>query len=199
MSEIIKPEKINKLLEKYCSGCDQTKPRSEFHKNGKSVMPTCKICRQEARKKENNPRKEGEKYCAGCNITHSTSEFHSDKMAPDGLQSYCKKHKEKLRLIYLSTFDGFTKNLFKDLRSNAKKRNIDVFIKLQDIINLYNEQEGLCKITGMKMTNKCSKRESKQHIINKWNISIDRVDSNKDYTKDNIQLLSSIVNRIKIN
>ena len=36
-----------------------------------------------------------------------------------------------------------------------------------------------------------------QHIINKFNISVDRIDSNKDYSKDNIQLVGAIINRIK--
>jgi len=33
--------------------------------------------------------------------------------------------------------------------------------------------------------------------VNKYNISIDRIDSSKGYTKDNIQLVGSIINIMK--
>ncbi len=41
--------------------------------------------------------------------------------------------------------------------------------------------------------------KSKEHIKNKWNISVDRIDSNKGYTVDNIQLVCAIINRMKMN
>lgn len=75
---------------KYCKGCDQTLPRSQFHKNGTTVHPECRTCRQSIRQKESNPRKEGSKCCFQCKITKLTEEFGSDKSQPDGLQSYCK-------------------------------------------------------------------------------------------------------------
>ncbi|MCJ7638148.1 MAG: hypothetical protein MUO21_11720, partial [Nitrososphaeraceae archaeon] len=184
---------------KHCKDCNQDLPRSSFHKNGKTVHPSCKTCRQLARSKENNPRKEGTKYCPKCEIDHPTKEFDSDKSQPDGLQSYCKKVKHDQRLIYLSTYDGFIKNLFKDIRSNAKKRKIQVNITLNDIEELYIKQNKRCAITNILMTYQATERkEGDQHILNKLNISVDRIDSKKPYTKDNIQLLCAIINRMKM-
>ena len=186
------------ILLKYCKGCDKNLPRTSYHKNGKTLHPTCKTCRQSERKTENNPRKEGTKYCPGCGSTHPTSEFHSDKRSPDGLQNYCKNYKDILRLKYLCNYDNFTKNNFKDLKSNAKRRDIQVNITIQDIHDLYKKQNGLCAILNIKMTYEAIERGTNtQHILNKWNISVDRIDSSKCYTKDNIQMVCAIVNRIK--
>lgn len=187
------------MEEKYCKGCDKILPRSDFHKNGSTTHPTCKICRQEERRAQKNPRKDGIKYCPGCEIEHPTSEFNSDKGASDGLQSYCRKQKTIQNLKYLSTYEGFMKHLFTDLRSNAKKRNIQVEIALDDIKQLYISQNGKCALSDIKMTHQATDRtnEHNQHIMNKWNISVDRIDSSKHYIKNNIQLVCAIINRIK--
>lgn len=190
----------NKEIEptKYCEGCDETLPISSFHKNGKSIHPDCKDCRQKKRKNIRYPRKEGTKQCPGCGIEYPTAEFNTDQSQTDGLQSSCKTCKYKKRLIYLSTYDGFTKCLFKDLRSNAKARNISVNIKLEDIQELYIKQNGKCAITNIKMTHQATERaKDSQHILNKWNISVDRINSSKPYTINNIQLVCAIINRMK--
>lgn len=196
LDNIIEQDATIKL--KYCRGCDEDVSRTLFHKNGKTLHPICKICRQIERKSLNIPRKEGIKYCPGCDLTHPTTEFHSDKQAPDGLQSYCKKYKNILRLKYLSNYDNFIKKNFSDLRHNAKRRNIQVDITIQDVHNLYKQQNGLCAILNIKMTYEATERGANtQHIINKLNVSVDRIDSSKYYTKDNIQLVCAIINRIK--
>ncbi|QKF94337.1 hypothetical protein QKU48_gp0879 [Fadolivirus algeromassiliense] len=185
---------------KYCKGCDQNLPRSYFNKNGITVHPTCRTCRSKERAAVRYPRKEGIKYCPGCKVEHSTTDYDTDKSQPDGLQSNCKEYKKKLRLKYLCTYDGFTRNLFKDLKSNAKKRDIQVNITLDDIKQLYIKQNGKCAITGKQMTYQAVERgNNNQHILNKWNISVDRTNSSKGYTLDNIRLVCAIVNRLKFN
>ena len=39
--------------------------------------------------------------------------------------------------------------------------------------------------------------EDSCHIINKHNISIDRIDSNVGYTKDNVRLVCAIINSVR--
>ena len=187
----------NEIVMKYCKDCDEDLPRSDFHKNGITVHPTCKICRQKERRLHTFQRKEGTKYCHGCDSIHPTTEFHSDKSQQDGLQSNCKKIKSQQQRKCKSTYDGFIKNNFKDLRHNAKRRNIQVDITIQDVYNLYKQQNGLCAILNIQMTYESIERgTTTQHIINKLNVSVDRIDSSKCYTKDNIQLVCAIINRI---
>ena len=82
------------------------------------------------------------------------------------------------------------------MKTNANKRNIIVNITLEDINNLYIKQNGL---SGLKMTHTLLTSKIDNHIINKYNISIDRINSELGYNIDNIQLVCAIINRLKYN
>lgn len=70
---------------------------------------------------------------------------------------------------------------------NAKKRNLNVNITMNDIKEQYQRQYGRCALSGVVMTFGQSLDD----------LSIDRKDSKRGYTKDNIQLVSNVVNTIK--
>jgi len=141
------------------------------------------------------------KLCSCCNVQLAVEEFHSDKSTKDGYQTNCKKCKSTKTHQTKSTVDGFMKFLLKDIVGNSKKRNIDVEITLTDIKTLFDKQNGLCYYTNHKMTNVSHARneDDNQHIINKWNMSVDRKNSKIGYMKDNITIICSIVNRMKMN
>jgi len=184
---------------KTCKKCNNTLSLTNFHKNGfNGHHPLCKICRSQTRRAQAYDRKEGLKICPKCEKEIHSTNFDSDKSNHDGLQTYCKKCKNIFQKARLNTFNGFIKNLFKDLKYNAKNRNIPVEITLEDIKELYEQQNHKCALTDKIMTYEAMERINNQHIINKWNISIDRIDSKKGYTKDNIQLICAIVNRYKM-
>lgn len=185
---------------KCCKTCNVEQPITNFHKNGTTHHPSCKPCRQTERKSVRYERKEGTKNCPDCGEEISTDNFNSDSSQPDGLQTYCRPHAIVRQRSRLSKYDGFIKNNFKDIRSNAKRRNITVNITTKDINDLFKKQNGLCAISKIKMTHICTERKNNdQHILNKWNISVDRIDSTKGYEKDNIQLVCAIINRLKFN
>ena len=189
------------INEKECRFCNETKPLYNFNKSicGKfGYANECMECRKEARKQLNYPRiKEGNKLCNNCNTTKDISEFNSDSKNTDGLRSTCKTCSIECVNKYGSIFDGFIKLLYKDLLSNAKKRNIQVYITIDDIKSQYNNQIGFCALTRFKLAWTKYPNESETHINNKYNISVDRIDSNKGYTIDNIQLVCAIANIIK--
>lgn len=72
-------------------------------------------------------------------------------------------------------------------KGNAVRRNLKVKINEKQLMELYNKQRGRCALTGLELT--CSNSRS--------DISIDRIDSNKDYTLDNIQLITELANNVK--
>lgn len=210
MSEPISPKQIKKeydnSIKKECTGyCKIALPLTEFSllASGKyGRCSECKKCRNEKRKKINNPRKtEGTKYCPGenCHCEKPVEQFNAEKSALDGLQTYCKDCRHEINKKWASTFDGYFKKLFHDIKHNAKKRakKLKIEITLNDIKDLYNKQKGLCVFTGKKMTRLAYQKKGDQHIINNWNISVNRIDSTKGYTKDNIQLVCAIINRMK--
>ena len=189
------------ITEKECRLCEETKLLDDFNKSicGKfGYANECKECRKEGRKQLNFPRiLEGNKLCNKCNIIKDVNEFSNDCKNSDGLRNVCKACSINHMYNIGSTFDGFIKMLYYDLISNAKKRDIQVNITINDIKSQYNNQIGLCALTRFKLTWTKYPNKSETHINNKYNISVDRIDSNKDYTKDNIQLVCAMTNIIK--
>lgn len=188
------------LPTKTCKTCKINKSVSDFHKNGTTYHPCCKPCRALERKKIRYERPtEGVRKCACCEKEKNISEFYSDKSSSTGLQTYCKDCQTEKMKKWGSTLDGFIKKLHLDMRHNAKKRSkeLNIEITCDDIKELYFKQNGLCALTGQTMTTDTYMIKGNQHIINKMNISIDRINSDLGYTKDNIQLVGAIINRMK--
>lgn len=80
---------------------------------------------------------------------------------------------------------------YKQLERSAKNRNISFCITQDDIKNKYKEQNGLCKLSGIEI--KFSESPKTLGFA-----SVDRIDSLKGYTKDNIQIVHLEVNRMKM-
>jgi len=102
------------------------------------------------------------------------------------------------RQQYIETKDIKIKNLtlegyLKTVLNHAKRRKHEFNLTLEDLINLYDKQKGLCIYTKQKLTYILGKG-----VVN-TNLSLDRIDSNKGYIKDNIQLTSRAVNIMKSN
>lgn len=76
------------------------------------------------------------------------------------------------------------------LLRGARTRNIPVEIDINDIENLYIKQNGKCKLTNRILL-------TGYIDIKDITLSVDRIDSSKGYTKDNIQLLHKEVNLAK--
>ncbi len=136
--------------------------------------------------------------CKGLN--KPKDHFHNDCTSKDGLQSYCIECKKEIAKIYGSTFDGFLTSLYKNIKDSCKKRpkEISCNITIDDIRDLYIKQDGKCALTKKELTYIKQDRTNDEHIINRWNISVDRIDSSKGYEKYNIQLVGAIINRMKI-
>lgn len=195
-------EKIQ-ISKKTCKICDSEKEIEEFNKSksGKfGYANECKTCRKDKRSKNNfKSIKIGQKKCAACKIKKDKSEFSNDKQNHDGLNNSCKKCRIDIMSKSISKYDQFIQKLFNDLKHNAKTRNIKVEITVDDIKELYDKQNGICVYSDVKMTHLgYQNKETKDgHIYNKFNISVDRIDSKKHYSKDNIQLVCAQVNRVK--
>lgn len=85
---------------------------------------------------------------------------------------------------------------FKVIKANAIKRNIEFSITINDLQNLFTQQNEKCSITGLKLILPKTCTEFNNRI---FTASLDRIDSNKNYTLDNIQWVHKIINRSKFN
>lgn len=91
------------------------------------------------------------------------------------LENNCKKYRKKKWTSYLAQ------------KANSRKREGSEKLTGQDIQKLFEDQNGICKLSGIEFD-----------IEHKWNRpGLDRIDNTKGYTKDNIQLVTWIVNHTR--
>lgn len=76
-------------------------------------------------------------------------------------------------------------------RDRAKKHNLQFDITLDYLLQLWEQQSGICALSGINMT--CSRFNGRTHT----NVSIDRINPTDGYIKGNIQLVCMACNQIK--
>jgi hypothetical protein len=79
-------------------------------------------------------------------------------------------------------------------RRNTQAEQTDVYVTLENLMDMWKRQEGRCAMTGTPMTHSHLKEDIGRVITN---ASVDRIDSKKPYTLDNIHFVCAIVNRMK--
>nr|QBK92891.1 MAG: Zn-finger protein [Pithovirus LCPAC403] len=120
---------------------------------------------------------------------------------------------------YIAEYKGITKKIkissivekFIRVRLNCTldrvqrrtRKGIKLDITLNELYTKFENQGGLCMLSGLPMTTYTTNRfrpleERKQRLEKNYhNISIDRIDSFKDYTIDNVNLVCSCINIMK--
>lgn len=93
----------------------------------------------------------------------------------------CQMNKSGNQHYAYNGFDG----VLKSFERGAIARNLEFSISVTDIENLYHKQNKQCALTGLP--------------LNVKDCSIDRIDSNKGYTEDNVQLVIKHINVMKQN
>ena len=169
--------------------------KSKDKKSGR--ISACKSCAKNSREKRKKTYLKpeiGTKLCKLCGQTKSYDEFKADKSNVDGCYFYCRKCEKQQICKYSSTFDGFIKISLGNLKKHANTRNIPFEIGELDVIDLFKKQNGKCALTGTEMTHKLHEEGSTRGKKYYHNISVDRIDSRLNYTKDNIQLVCSSLN-----
>ena len=91
---------------------------------------------------------------------------------------------------YKDSVEGYLEYLLKTVKQRAEKKGHDYNLDLAFLLDRYDSIEGKCEVTNIPMI--ISKEGTEYN-----NISIDRVNNNKGYTKDNIQLVCLGFNKMK--
>lgn len=87
---------------------------------------------------------------------------------------------------------------FNRVKKEAIRRNIKFDISIEDIESLYEQQNKKCIYTDIDVVFNITKFKGNGKKIY-GNASIDRIDSTKDYTIDNIQIIHKDINFMKYN
>jgi len=92
---------------------------------------------------------------------------------------------------HASCWKGYGKiphSYFTKTRDSAIKRHIKFEVSIQDMSEVFNKQNGKCVLSGVGLSFGAKKQ---------WTASIDRKDSSKGYSKDNIQWVHKDINQMK--
>lgn len=90
--------------------------------------------------------------------------------------------------------DSINISIFSRYKYLANKRNINFNLTIDDIINKYNEQKGICKLSGQRLK---APPPNHEYNVTDYNLSIDRIDSSLEYNFNNIQLVTKDINMMK--
>lgn len=122
-----------------------------------------------------------------CSISCSTS--YRNKVNPP------KRNTDNL--LRGSSKDEFSKfrETLRRAKMHSKAKNREFTITLQDLKEVWENQKGKCVYTGIEL--ELPEYDITPHLTKM--ASLDRIDSSKGYTKDNIQFISSCINLMKNN
>jgi hypothetical protein len=87
---------------------------------------------------------------------------------------------------------------WKNLVAGARTRSFEFSITIEDVWELYEKQNRRCAITGLPLVFGCvshAKEKSKNFI--ETTASVDRIDNNLGYTRENIQIIHKDINRMR--
>lgn len=200
----------------FCVKCTQDKPISDFYVHSVRTdghirhRPYCKQCRRrnkrspKARPAHSRLIQTGAQTCFACSTTKPLTEFYSNGCFSDGVKKYrtkCKecvlkeaKHKHPAAYAAKSARRSSSpKNFISGILNHAAKRkqHLGFNLDLGYLLNLYEEQQGLCALSKVRMTYQAGAGRVAT------NISIDRIDSSVGYVRGNVQFVCDVVNRMK--
>lgn len=101
-----------------------------------------------------------------------------------------------------ATIGELTGSFYNATKQRAKYRNIEFNVSKEFLWNLFLEQNKKCALSGIPLKlltfNKWSDTGKSRHYDTSMiNASLDRIDSDKGYTEDNVQWIHKVVNIMK--
>jgi len=106
----------------------------------------------------------------------------------------CTKCYIKYRQKKYKTIGRISANHFGNIKHGAIQRNLEFTLSAEFIDNLFTSQNGKCALTGIDLILfPCYKEHQRTDIT----ASLDRIDSSKGYTEDNVQWVHKVINIMK--
>lgn len=158
----------------------------------------CKKCEDNI--KRNMEWRDGKLLCHCCGEYKNVSEFSPNggaNFVRNNRRSMCKEcttQRQRNHLINLENDTKLKKCLNSRLlgaKDRAKAHSIPLDITLDYLLDLWKEQNGLCALSGIKMTYELKAGRTPT------NLSLDKIDREKGYVKGNVQLVCMACNQIK--
>ncbi|CAB4138861.1 hypothetical protein UFOVP343_14 [uncultured Caudovirales phage] len=97
--------------------------------------------------------------------------------------------KDRRELVKNTTVKGRLRAVLDNARTRSKVKNWPFDLTLEFLCGMYEDQCGLCALTGKVLELKADKKVRSSNLV-----SLDRLDNKKGYTKDNVWLVTSRAN-----
>ncbi|KKM25250.1 hypothetical protein LCGC14_1596910 [marine sediment metagenome] len=131
------------------------------------------------------------KKCATCKKYLPLDKFY---VRVDGYRLiHCRPCDTIRRKKYGKVIHGIIHNA----KKRAKKKGLEFNITSKDVLEINKEQKGLCAYSGIALNWDFNSKGIAKRRSPIDRASLDRIDSTKGYTVDNIQVLADLVNRMK--
>lgn len=170
---------------------------------GRSYSNICKKCRDLGLKsrmsilmsEQKSARTRGLIICRGCDTEKSPDNFPPREKGSRYVRCLCRECEAKFSLERYRNKKSYSleETLHRrayQAKRRSERKGISFDITDADLIELYNKQDGKCYYSGIPM-------ERVPKIDNYYNVSIDRIDSNVGYTRNNIVLCCDSINTMK--
>jgi len=129
------------------------------------------------------------KRCCTCETWMSISDFNASSKAWDGLAGSCRLCAAELnRRRYQRQGGGSLLSVFNTTRRFAPRRGLDFTLTFDEVQEMWDSQGGLCWYSGVPMTT---------DVGDPLKVTLDRLDSSSDYTRENVVLCSIVANLMK--
>jgi hypothetical protein len=145
--------------------------------------------------------------CKICNVTDkilfskSTTKLCKKCISLENREYYNSLSEDERKLREEKALKWRMNNLIKirvtTARIRARKKNIHFDLTTDFIKELYELQNCKCKYTGKELLDTLTEDDLSDYRINDKAFSIDRIDSNAGYTKDNVVLVRTKINLLK--
>jgi len=136
--------------------------------------------------------KNGLRQCGKCGITKPVSEYWKSGGRRDKLHTWCKEccreGGRRSRQKMYETFEGRIKTFMRSCKHNSEKRGHEFSLTEQDFRDMWEDQHKLCAYTGIEMTTAPAMPHS---------VSVERIENDTGYTKENTILVCNFVNQMK--
>jgi hypothetical protein len=130
------------------------------------------------------------KDCLSCKKTLDESEFRTGR----NVCMTCKTQKAAHRIS--RSYENYLRNLYSQSKSansnGSKNRGLEWALTSEDLITLWERQDGRCALSGVYLTHHKDGSGYKDH-----NASIDRISGDKGYVFQNVQLVCYRINIMK--
>lgn len=128
--------------------------------------------------------------CKKC-VVNRGNKWREDNLeySKDYERNYRESHSEEFRTYRKANPIKFT---IINIKGRSKRKGFDFNLDEEYLAQLWDECEGICLRTGVQMNKTSGKNDP-------YSMSVDRINPEKGYTKENVRLVSLWYNRVRSN